>query len=487
MRFHSLEYGLFLVLAFFVFWALARVGMFRVLFLLVASWVFYAAWNPYFLLLIAASTLTDYFVGLRMDAAGDDKARKKPWLIVSLVMNLGLLAVFKYSDFFYESVVGVANLAGASLVWDPLEIVLPAGISFYTFQTLSYSIDVYRGRLAPERSFMKFAFFVGYFPQLIAGPIVRAADFLPQIGKTPYFSRQQASRAMWLIGLGLMKKVLIADMLGGDIVDRVFEDPEKFSSLDMMLGLYAYTMQIYMDFSAYTDLAIGSALLFGFKLPDNFDRPYIATSVQDFWRRWHKTLGSWLRDYLYYPLGGGQVVAWKVYRNLFITFLLIGLWHGADWAFVVYGSLHAAAMCINRYLRKRRERLGITLNPTLWGKVWRIALTLHFVVFARILFRSGAMRIQENIHLDSFGKSGDVLSVLGDGTWLTASVMTPLLWVVLIGSFVWHWTPRRWTEATFLAYRRMPLLMQGFLLAAVVLTIGAVTDGRPQSFAYEKF
>jgi len=485
MAFNSLEYGIFLVVVFLVYWSIAKVGLFRIVFLLIASWVFYAASNPYFLFLIWASTVTDYFAGLAMDRAGSDKRRKRPWLILSLCVNLGLLGVFKYTNFFYESAIGAANLFGADLVFTRLDIVLPAGISFYTFQTMSYSIDVFRGRCPPERNFLRFALFVGYFPQLVAGPIVRAVDFLPQTHRTPYVTRQQASRAFWLIALGLFKKIAIADYLGVNLVQRVFDSPELLSSADVMLGLYAYTMQIYMDFSAYTDIAIGSALLFGYHLPDNFDRPYLAVSVQDFWRRWHKTLGSWLRDYLYYPLGGGRTTPLKVYRNLWITFLLIGLWHGADWTYVVYGALHATAMCINRYTRKRRDRLGIKLQLTRWGALWRIALTLHFIVFARILFRAGSYAYDPDV--EPFTKAGEVFVQLLQGTYFDVTVMTPMLWLLLLGSYLWHWTPRRWTELSFHGFRRLPLLVQGMVFGLAIFAIIALGSGQPAPFIYFQF
>ena len=280
--------------------------------------------------LIFASTITDYVAGLQMKRADETGAegRRKAWLTVSLVLNLGLLGVFKYANFFYSSAVDVANVFGAELIFERLAIMLPAGISFYTFQTMSYSIDVYRRRMEPEENFLRFALFVGYFPQLIAGPIVRAVDFVPQLSRRPVLTRAQVSRALYLIGIGLVKKVLFADTLGINLVDPVFNSPEQYTSLEALIALYAYTMQVYLDFSAYSDIAIGSALLFGFQLPDNFDRPYMAVSIQDFWRRWHKTLGSWLRDYLYYPLGGSRDGAWRTYYNLFVTFVLIGLWHG---------------------------------------------------------------------------------------------------------------------------------------------------------------
>ncbi|MCA9513371.1 MAG: MBOAT family protein [Myxococcales bacterium] len=484
MAFNSLEYGIFLVIVFLVYWALAKAGLFRIAFMLVASWVFYAASNPYFLTLIWASTLCDYFAGLYI-ADHDDPRRRKVALIISLVLNLGLLSVFKYTNFFLETGVGVANLFGADIPFTRLDILLPAGISFYTFQTMSYTIDVYRRQCDPERNFIKFAFFVGFFPQLVAGPIVRAVDFLPQIQQRPYFTRQQASRALWLIGLGIAKKVAIADVLGRDIVQRVFDDPNVLSSADVLLGLYAYTMQIYMDFSAYSDIAIGSAILFGYKLPDNFDRPYMATSIQDFWRRWHKTLGSWLRDYIYYPLGGGHGAPARVYRNLFITFLLIGLWHGADWTFVVYGGLHATAMCVNRWRRKRAERLGrVKETFTAWGTSWRVFLTLHFVVLARILFRAGSYAGDPDVV--PFDKAGDVFAALFRGTY-TDVTLTPWLIALLVGAYLWHWTPRAWTEATFHGFKRLPFLAQGAIVALVLLAVSLLSQGRPPPFMYMKF
>ncbi len=476
MLFNSLEYAIFLVVVFLVYWGLARAGLMRIVFLTVASYVFYAASNPWFLTLIFASTLTDYFAGMKMGQAAESgrPRAKKAWLVLSLAMNLGLLGVFKYANFFYESLVDVANVFGAGMTFSRLDILLPAGISFYTFQTMSYSIDVYRGLLKPERSLMRFSFFVGYFPQLIAGPIVRAVDFLPQIGRRPFLSRDQVSRALWLIGIGLFKKVVIADYIGINLVDRIFDAPERFSSAEVYLGLFGYTMQIYMDFSAYSDIAIGSALLFGFHLPDNFNRPYLATSVADFWKRWHMSLGTWLRDYLYYPLGGSKGGAWFTYRNLFITFILIGLWHGASWTFVVYGALHALAMCINRFMRvnvRGREKPKMDW----WGWTWRIFLTLHFVVMTRILFRS-----------QSFGQAGDIVDALFQGTW-HVTAMTPTLWVMLVGSFIVHWTPRAWVDRLGAAFERVPAFAQGALVTASILLIMQVAHSDVKPFIYFQF
>ena len=457
MLFHSIEYAVFLVLVFFVYWALARTNTLRIVFLLVASYFFYACSNPWFLLLIMASTCTNYVAGLAM-GNGSQGGRRKLWLIISLVVNLGLLGTFKYANFFVESFVGLGNLVGAGWIFERLPILLPAGISFYTFQSMSYTIDVYRGKLEVERNLAGFAFFVGFFPQLIAGPIVRAADFLPQLPRRPFISSDQSGRAMWLIGVGLVKKVLVADYLAMNLVDRVFDTPQLYSSLEMLLGLYAYTMQVYMDFSSYSDIAIGSALLLGFHLPDNFNRPYLATSVTDFWRRWHLTLGSWLRDYLYYPLGGSRGTDLRTYINLLITFLLIGLWHGADWRFVLYGCLHACGMCINRYIRVNvRHRKEPSLS--IWGHTWRIFLTLHFVVLARILFRA-----------QSFAQAAEVTGVLLRGT-SQITAMTTGLWALLGGSYVAHWTPRRIVDNLMERYERLPAAIQGVAFAVVVLLV----------------
>jgi D-alanyl-lipoteichoic acid acyltransferase DltB (MBOAT superfamily) len=476
MLFHSLEYAIFLILVLIIYWTMARARLLRIGFLLVASYLFYACANPWFLILLLVSTTTDYLTGLGMTAAAaaGRTDRKRRWLILSLVINLGLLAVFKYANFFYGSVVSTANLFGAGWVFERLPILLPAGISFYTFQSLSYSIDVYRGRLAVERSFLRYALFVSFFPQLIAGPIVRATDLLPQLPRPPFISTNTAGRALFLIAIGLAKKVVVADYLAINLVDRVFEAPHLYGALEMALGLYAYTMQVYLDFSAYSDIAIGSGLLLGFQLPENFNRPYLAVSVTDFWRRWHMTLGSWLRDYLYYPLGGSRGTSLQTYRNLFITFVLIGLWHGAAWTFVAYGALHALGMCLNRYQRvRRRERGDPGLSP--WGRVWRIAVTLHFVVLVRILFRS-----------QSFGQAREVVSVLLRGN-LERTAMTPLLWVMLVGSYLVHFTPRSLVDLGMTWFAGLPAVAQGGAFAVATLLIRRRASSTVVPFVYFAF
>jgi D-alanyl-lipoteichoic acid acyltransferase DltB (MBOAT superfamily) len=474
MLFHRLEYGIFFVVVFLAYWALARTNLLRVVMLLLASWFFFACANPWFLILLLVTTTTDYLAGRGIARAPAGSRRRTLWLLFTLVVNLGLLFVFKYANFFYSSAVTAANLLGWGLSFEPLGILLPAGISFYTFQSISYSIDVYRGRLAVERNFVRYALFVAFFPQLIAGPIVRAVDLLPQIPRRPFLAAEQVGRGLFLIATGLLKKVVVADFLAINLVDRVFEVPGFYSSLEMLLGLYGYTMQVYMDFSAYSDIAIGSALLLGFRLPENFNRPYLATSIADFWRRWHITLSSWLREYLYFPLGGSRGTSLQTYRNLFITFVLIGLWHGADWTFVVYGCLHAVGMCVDRYVRvtvRKRQKVALTA----WGRTWRVLLTLHFVVLARIFFRC-----------QSFGQVREVVAVLLAGT-TSLLAMNASLWVVLLGSYLIHWTPRRMVEASMEQFARLPGVVQGTAFAMAALLIAQRASSKAIPFVYFNF
>lgn len=486
MLFHSIEYAIFFVGVFLVFWALHRFGIGKLVFLIVASWFFYATENPWGLILLLIATVVDFWVAIKMDDEEDQKRRKR-WLMVSIVSNLSLLGYFKYANFLQETVVDVAQLFGADVQFVRWDIFLPAGISFYTFMTLSYTVDVYRRQVPVERNFIRFAFFIGFFAHLLAGPIIRARDFLPQIPKKSFVSRDQASRGLWLIMLGVAKKVVIADVLERAVVAKVFMSTDVVSGVDVLIGLYAYTARIYYDFSAYSDMAIGSAMLLGYHLPDNFDRPYAATSISDFWRRWHKTMSSFLRDYVYFPLGGGRGTDFQVYRNLFITFFLIGLWHGANWNFALYGVGHALAMCLHRWVRKKKT--GPDPELTAWGRVWRVFLTFQFVVFMRILFR--AAEIEEG-HLpktsaEAWNIAEAVTLHMFNGVWDQITVMTPWLWVILIGGYVIHWSPRKWTEATWLAYKKLPLWGQGALLAAIVLLIAVTSDGRPLPFAYVQF
>ena len=322
----------------------------RVVILFVASSLFYHAWAAampgpyrYLLALLLATIVLDYYLGLWIQRT-EDPRRRKALLIVSLCSNLGILVFFKYADFFTQDVLG--------LDVDRMNLILPAGISFHTFQSLSYTIDVYRKEITATKSVVTFATFVLFFPQLVAGPIVRAQDLLPQLERPPALDLERATHGLYRIALGLFKKIAIADTLALSIVDRVFEAPERFSSIEVVAGVVAYALQIFLDFSAYSDIAIGSAGVLGFTMPENFRTPYRSANLQEFWRRWHISLSTWLRDYLYITLGGSKGAPWRTYVNLILTMLLGGLWHGASWAFIVWGALHGLGLAVTRFFQR---------------------------------------------------------------------------------------------------------------------------------------
>jgi D-alanyl-lipoteichoic acid acyltransferase DltB (MBOAT superfamily) len=329
----------------------------RVLVLFVVSSLFYHAWAAampgpyrYLLALLLGTIILDYYLAIWIENTEDPRARKA-LVVVSLCSNLGILCFFKYTNFFTQDVL--------HLPVRPLQLILPAGISFHTFQSLSYTIDVYRRELRATRSPIQFATFVLFFPQLVAGPIVRAQDLLPQLAELPALELEKATHGLFRIVVGLFKKIALADTLALALVDRVFESPTHFSALEVLVGVYAYALQIYLDFSAYSDIAIGSAAILGFDLPENFRTPYRSANLQEFWRRWHISLSTWLRDYLYITLGGNRGAPWRTYVNLSLTMILGGLWHGASWAFVVWGALHGFGLAVTRYFQRARS-----LTPT---------------------------------------------------------------------------------------------------------------------------
>lgn len=479
MLFNSLLYPVFLVVVVAASWALTRLRHWRLLFLLVASWLFYMSWNPRFIVLIIISTLVDFFIAKAIeDTPQDNTRRRKALLYTSLVSNLGLLGYFKYTNFGLQSVSGVLNLLGLQVTIPHFDIILPVGISFYTFQTISYTVDVYRGEIPAERRIGRFALYVSFFPQLVAGPIVRAQDFLPQLGKRLKLSEDDVSAALFRIARGLVKKVVIADFLAVNLVDRAFSNPDIYSSAELMVALYAYTMQIYCDFSGYTDVAIGSARLLGYKLPENFERPYAATSVAHFWRRWHKTLAGWLRHYVFFPLGGSRGGVWMAHRNTFITLILIGLWHGASWKFVLYGAIHGVAVSINRVMvrKRKREQPDFDENRQPWHQVlWKVFVTFNFVVLARILFRA-----------DGFAESWQfTVALFTQGVGLGR--ISASVWTVLLIAYGIHWTPPRWIDRLGEEFKALPAVGQGVALAAIAAVVATVAETDVVPFIYFQF
>ncbi len=348
MIFSSWPFAFFFAAVFAVYWSI-RTRRARHVFLLLASYAFYMSWNPWLVTLIIGSTLLDYVVALGLERAARERVRR--WLLAaSLTGNLGILAIFKYADFFVLSLRELLTGVGFETNLSTLNILLPVGISFYTFQTLSYTIDVYRREIRATRSFVDFALFVAFFPQLVAGPIVKARDFLPQLETIKRFDWARIDSAVLLFLLGVTKKVLIADQLA-TLVDPVFAEPERFATRDLWLAMFCYGGQIYCDFAGYSDMAIAVSRVLGFDLRPNFANPYLATSLTDFWHRWHISLSTWLRDYLYIPLGGSRGGRLLTCRNLMLVMLLGGLWHGASWTFVIWGAIHGLALVVSKGVR----------------------------------------------------------------------------------------------------------------------------------------
>lgn len=341
---------------------------------LVASYLFYMWWNPAFILLIVFSTMIDFIVGNKIYRSN----HRQTWLLISIATNLSLLGFFKYFGFFEENLLLIFRLLGWEPSWTAINVILPVGISFYTFQTMSYSIDIYRGKLKPTESPLDFAVFVAFFPQLVAGPIVRAAEFLPQIAEPRKIGLSKQS--LTLVVKGLVKKVIVADNLGYT-VDHIFQQPEQFPSIIIWAATICFSVQIYCDFSGYTDIAIGIASFLGFQFPQNFNRPYFARTPSEFWSRWHITLSTWLRDYLYIPLGGNRLGNVLTYRNLMITMLLGGLWHGASWNFVLWGFLHGCILCLYRLLNVPSQRVQG------FGAIFEFLIFQWLVLVTWIVFR----------------------------------------------------------------------------------------------------
>ncbi len=351
MLFPTVSFALFFMLVLGLNWALIRRPALWAWFLLASSWFFYGWWDWRFLGLLAASTIVNHWGGVWLYRTRGARARHA-WITGLIVFNLGLLGFFKYYGFFVQNAYLLASRLHIPCSLPLLDVILPIGLSFFTFHALSYVIDIYRGEMTPAKRMVGFGAYLAYFPHLVAGPIVRAGDILPQIERPPTrLEPIDIGRAACLILVGIFKKMVIANSLSARMADPVFAGGAAHSAPDTILGVYAYAVQIYCDFSAYSDIAIGLALLMGLRFPINFDAPYFSLSLQEFWRRWHISLSSWLRDYLYVPLGGSRCAPWKIYRNLILTFLLGGLWHGAAWTFVLWGALHGVYLALERILQ----------------------------------------------------------------------------------------------------------------------------------------
>lgn len=471
MLFTEIIFAPFLCLTFLGFYLCRHYSRLQILFLLTASYVFYGWWDVRFLGLIVFSSGLDYWAGHRI-AAADTTAHRKFYLSLSLIGNLGLLGYFKYAGFFQQSLIDLLTAMGMQPEWAALDIVLPVGISFYTFQSLSYSLDIYSRRIEPERSLIRFLFYVSAFPQLVAGPIVRAREFLPQLRQDLFAN--SSSRGIFFVMYGLAKKIWLADPLGARLVDPVFAQPAGYTSLELLLAVYGYAFQIFFDFSAYSDIAIGLGLIFGLTIPVNFLRPYLSASPSEFWRRWHITLSSWLRDYLYIPLGGNRVAPLRHMANLMIVMLLGGLWHGANWTFIFWGGLHGLYLILYRMA-------GVDSHqPRARGfSTWiSIGIFFHLTCLAWIFFRSPDIR-------SAFMYLHHMFSSFGGFQGLDPLVISGTL---IAGVIVHGWCEKMikdWSEA----FTAWPWWIQSVLvyLTLVAFSIWFQSGVARQAFIYFQF
>ena len=402
MLFNSLQFLIFFPIVVAIFFLIPQKR--RWILLLIASYYFYMCWKVEYIVLIIISTLIDYFVTQKMDKL-KQKAKKKKWLYLSLISNLGILFGFKYFNFINENIQSFFDHFNIFYNVPAYEALLPVGISFYTFQTLGYTIDVYNGKTKAQKHLGVFAVFVSFFPQLVAGPIERSNRLLPQFFKKHKFSYERARYGLQQMMWGFFKKVVIADRLA-IVVDGVYNNLDNYSGFALIIATIFFTFQIYCDFSGYSDIAIGSARVMGFELMENFKRPYFSKSIAEFWRRWHISLSTWFRDYLYIPLGGNRVVKWKWYYNLLITFLVSGLWHGANWTFIVWGALHGTYLISAIIIKNPKDKLlnFLRIKGSKIHHVYQIIFTFTLASFAWIFFRANnitdAIYVSSNLFTD---------------------------------------------------------------------------------------
>ncbi|TND10080.1 MAG: membrane bound o-acyl transferase mboat family protein [Bacteroidetes bacterium] len=474
MVFNSATFGVFLLLVFFAYWFLFRKSLrLQNFFLVVVSYIFYGWWDWRFLGLIAISSLFDFFIGMGIENA-QTQARKKILLVTTLVLNLGLLGFFKYFNFFADSLVALFGSMGIQIDGPAFRILLPVGISFYTFQELSYTIDIYRGKLKATRDPVAFFAFVSFFPQLVAGPIERAKNLLPQFYEPRTFSRGIAVTGLRLMLWGFFKKVVIADRLA-KFVDPVYLDPASFDGSSIVLAAVFFHIQVYCDFSGYSDIARGCARLFGFELMKNFDRPIYASSLRDFWRRWHISLTSWFKDYLYVPLGGSHKGVTRALRNIILVFLVSGLWHGAQWSFVIWGLLQGTMMCVE-FLLSPKIKL-----PKIGGFI----LVTLFTIYTLIFFRAGTFENIAIIHQKIFS-SWESVSTLGHNllqVYGSALFVTILLLVTALFLLADRYQER---VAGALYKTNRPVRWAFYYAVLILILLLGVNDNAP-NFVYFQF
>lgn len=479
-------FWIFFLIVFAVFSLIYKNTFWRNTWLFAISIFFYYKSSGFFFILILISIIINYFLGNKLFYATTEK-RKKKWIFLTIFYNLLWLVYFKYTYFFVQIINkyfrtnfivkdwlldGFNQLAHTN--FNASAIILPVGISFYTFQIISYIVDLYKGRVKPVKNILDFGFYVSFFPQLVAGPIVRASSFIPQMYAQYRLQKEEAGQALFFIINGLIKKIVIADYISINFVDRVFDNPLNYTGLENLFAIYGYAIQIYCDFSGYTDIAIGLALLMGFRLPLNFNSPYKAINFSDFWRRWHISLSSWLKDYLYIPLGGNKKGKFRTYTNLFITMLLGGLWHGAALRFIIWGALHGIYLIVQRLLsnliKTTNKRLGFL----------RIFFVFHIVSFTWIVFRANDLQTAKQLfnQLFFYFKASHFIEIV------IAHRFTLLL---MLSAFVIHWLPEKtknWYRGKFVL---MPNILKIIITLVVIFLLVQFVGADIQPFIYFQF
>jgi alginate O-acetyltransferase complex protein AlgI len=460
----SPTYFIFLVAVFLLYWPVSRVRVLTLTVILFANYFFYAKWDMVYLALIPAVSTVDYLIGLGLQSS-KNKFLRRLLVTLSILMNVGLLATLKYVPFFGQNWTAITGRPAPEWHWT-----LPLSLSFYVFQALTYTIDLYRRDAKGTRSYLAHLAAVSFFPTTLAGPITRVSSLIDQFEKPKKLEASDGGRALFLIGMGLVKKLMIADFLGANLVNRVFDFPKLYSGAETLVAVYAYAIQIYYDFSGYTDIALGSALLLGIKLPPNFNAPYAAENIADFWRRWHITLSNWLRDYLYFSLPGKRSKVMP-YLNLIITMVIGGLWHGASWNFVIWGALHGVGLAA---VRLWQVYTGTAKAAGFWRYV-SIFATFHFVTFAWIFFRAPDLPT-------AFG----ILSRVGSLTASAANLSAPLALILTIGILA-HFVPKKWYDLSLGLFARAPFYAQALVLAMLVIGLQYVAQTGATPFIYNRF
>lgn len=443
----------------------------RNIYLIIFSLFFYyKAGGNYYILILICALATDFFA--RIMYKEENATRRKLWLAVIVVANLAMLSYYKYTGFLVENINAIFN---GDLSFG--NIALPIGISFFVFEAISYAVDLYRKEMKPANTTLDFCFYIAFFPKLVAGPIIRAKDFLPQMHKKLSLTKEDAGAAIFLIVIGLIKKAVISDYISTNFVDRIFDSPMSYTSFENLMAVYGYTLQIFCDFSGYSDMAIGLSLLMGFKIPPNFLTPYKSQSITEFWRRWHISLSSWLRDYLYISLGGNRKGKIRTYVNLFLTMLIGGLWHGASWKFVIWGGIHGLLLAIERYMKQWIPLSSDKFFP----RLIRILITFHLVAFCWIFFRA-----------KDFDLANQVISQVGAlnfdlNAWGTVISSYRNVFLMILIGYIMHFLPEKFVSSVRRGFIAMPMVCKAVIVGLSFWLVYATMSSGPQPFIYFQF